>query len=111
ANRAAFLHVRKVAGMLARLYSRRRPCRAFAERDSAAPLRTAPVRGMISIQSIRQVAMSDSRNEPDDQIEQHEQWDANDPRRQKDCFAPPAEPCECYCLHCNRVFISDQIWF
>ena len=38
-------------------------------------------------------------------------WDADDPRRQKDQFAPPAQPCECYCLHCNRVFMSDQIWF
>ncbi len=28
-----------------------------------------------------------------------------------DCFAPPAEPCECYCLHCQRVFMSDGIWF
>jgi len=31
--------------------------------------------------------------------------------RRSDCFAPPAEPCECYCLHCNRVFMSDGIWF
>lgn len=38
-------------------------------------------------------------------------WDANDPRRQKDQFAPPAEPCECYCLHCQRTFMSDGIWF
>jgi hypothetical protein len=38
-------------------------------------------------------------------------WDANDPRRQKDQFSPPMEPCECYCLHCNRVFMSDEIWF
>jgi hypothetical protein len=38
-------------------------------------------------------------------------WDAHDARRQRDQFAPPAEPCECYCLHCNRVFMSDQIWF
>jgi len=38
-------------------------------------------------------------------------WDANDPRRQHDQMAPPAEPCECYCLHCGRVFMSDQIWF
>jgi hypothetical protein len=28
-----------------------------------------------------------------------------------DCFAPPPEPCECYCLHCQRLFMSDQIWF
>jgi len=38
-------------------------------------------------------------------------WDANDPRRQKDCFAPPAEPCECYCISCGRTFSSEQIWF
>ena len=38
-------------------------------------------------------------------------WDANDERRQKDHFAPPQEPCECYCLHCRRVFMSDGIWF
>jgi hypothetical protein len=46
---------------------------------------------------------------PDDD-DPAERWDANDPRRQKDCFAPPTEPCECYCLHCNRVFSSDEIW-
>ena len=31
--------------------------------------------------------------------------------KSSDCFAPPKEPCECYCLHCHRVFMSDQIWF
>ncbi len=36
--------------------------------------------------------------------------DAGDQQR-RDCFAPPQEPCECYCLHCNRVFMSDGIWF
>jgi hypothetical protein len=45
-----------------------------------------------------------------DEDDPAERWDANDPRRQKDCFAPPTEPCECYCLHCNRVFSSDEIW-
>jgi hypothetical protein len=39
------------------------------------------------------------------------EWDADDPRRQHDQFAPPAEPCECWCLHCRRTFMSDQIWF
>ena len=29
----------------------------------------------------------------------------------RDCFAPPKEPCECYCLHCQRTFMSDGIWF
>ena len=38
-------------------------------------------------------------------------WDADDERRQKDCFAPPKEPCECWCMHCRRVFMSDGIWF
>ena len=38
-------------------------------------------------------------------------WDAGDPRRRHDQFAPPADPCECYCLHCQRTFMSDQIWF
>jgi hypothetical protein len=28
-----------------------------------------------------------------------------------DPFAPPREPCECYCLHCRRVFMSTGIWF
>jgi hypothetical protein len=38
-------------------------------------------------------------------------WDADDQRRQKDCFAPPKDPCECWCMHCQRVFMSDRIWF
>jgi len=28
-----------------------------------------------------------------------------------DHFAAPAEPCECFCLHCQRTFMSDKIWF
>jgi hypothetical protein len=52
--------------------------------------------------------MSDSRSSeiPPDAGEDR---DATDPRR--DPFAPPAEPCECYCLHCQRVFMSDLMWF
>ncbi|CAN5547557.1 hypothetical protein BH09PLA1_BH09PLA1_35190 [soil metagenome] len=38
-------------------------------------------------------------------------WDADDERRRKDGFAPPKDPVECYCLHCQRTFMSDQIWF
>ncbi len=30
---------------------------------------------------------------------------------QSDCFKPPAEPCECYCLHCQRVVMSSDMWF
>ena len=47
---------------------------------------------------------------PDDG-EEGEPWDAHDERRQKDQMAPPAEPCECYCLHCGRTFLSDRMWF
>src|SRR5690242_19867896 len=28
-----------------------------------------------------------------------------------DPMAPPAEPCECFCLHCRRVFMSNEMWF
>ena len=38
-------------------------------------------------------------------------WDAHDARRRLDQFAPPQEPCECWCMHCRRVFMSDEIWF
>ena len=34
----------------------------------------------------------------------------SDPAR-ADCFAPPAEPCECYCLHCQRVVDSGDMWY
>jgi hypothetical protein len=30
---------------------------------------------------------------------------------QRDQMAPPDEPCECYCLHCGRTFMSDKMWF
>jgi hypothetical protein len=42
---------------------------------------------------------------------QGREWDADDPRRQNDQFAPPTVPCECFCLHCRRSFMSDRIWF
>src|SRR5687768_7596480 len=35
--------------------------------------------------------------------------DSFDPR--DDPMAPPREPCECYCLHCQRTFMSDEMWF
>ena len=38
-------------------------------------------------------------------------WDAGDPRRCRDQFAPPQDPCECWCMHCRRTFMSDGIWF
>jgi hypothetical protein len=28
-----------------------------------------------------------------------------------DPMAPPRDPCECYCLHCQRVFMSSDMWF
>ena len=46
-----------------------------------------------------------------DDDDPRERWDADDERRRKDCFAPPKDPVECYCLHCQRTFMSDQIWF
>jgi hypothetical protein len=42
---------------------------------------------------------------------EREAWDAHDPRRQEDQFAPPTEPCDCRCLHCHRTFSSNLIWF
>lgn len=38
-------------------------------------------------------------------------WDADDARRRDDQFAPPEVPCECWCMHCRRVFMSVGIWF
>ena len=37
--------------------------------------------------------------------------DPRDERVTDDCFAPPKIPCECYCLHCQRTFMSTGIWF
>lgn len=28
----------------------------------------------------------------------------------RDPMGPPKEPCECYCIHCGRVFMSDRMW-
>ena len=28
-----------------------------------------------------------------------------------DCFGPPAEPCECFCLHCRRTVLSSDMWY
>jgi hypothetical protein len=30
---------------------------------------------------------------------------------ERDPMGPPAEPCECWCMHCHRTFMSDGIWF
>jgi hypothetical protein len=53
----------------------------------------------------------DFNNPPDDETEREPAWDADDERRQRDQMAPPREPCECYCLHCHRTLMSDQMWF
>jgi hypothetical protein len=37
--------------------------------------------------------------------------DPRDERTTDDCFSPPKIPCECYCLHCQRTFMSSAIWF
>lgn len=54
--------------------------------------------------------MPDPMGEQSGPADEPEAWDKNDPRRQQDPMAPPTEPCECYCLHCGRVFMSDQMW-
>ena len=54
---------------------------------------------------------TDNSEEWEGEWEEDERWDANDPRRRHDQMAPPTEPCECYCLHCGRTFMSDQMWF
>lgn len=48
---------------------------------------------------------------PEDEHDPGKGWDAGNERRKKDCFAPPEVPCECWCMHCERVFMSDRIWF
>src|SRR5206468_3477256 len=61
-----------------------------------------------------EVPFTDAASEPVDfgpEEDPADRWDADDPRRQNDQMAPPAEPCECYCLHCGRTFMSDGIWF
>jgi len=37
--------------------------------------------------------------------------DPRDERQHDDPFGPPKIPCECYCLHCRRAFLSSEIWF
>ena len=37
--------------------------------------------------------------------------EATNPEGRRDPMGPPAEPCECFCLHCRRTFMSDQMWF
>ena len=38
--------------------------------------------------------------------------DANaSPAAAADPFRPPAEPCECFCMHCERVVDSAGMWF
>ncbi|MEA2710762.1 MAG: hypothetical protein QOF78_3363 [Phycisphaerales bacterium] len=37
--------------------------------------------------------------------------DLRDEREHDDPFGPPKIACECYCLHCRRIFMSSEIWF
>ena len=37
--------------------------------------------------------------------------DSDGERGHDDPFGPPKVPCECYCLHCRRTFMSSAIWF
>jgi hypothetical protein len=51
-------------------------------------------------------AIEPSRPEPDAAAENADGFDPH-----TDPMAPPREPCECYCLHCERVFMSSEMWF
>ncbi len=33
------------------------------------------------------------------------------PESADDPMGPPKEPCECWCMHCNRTFMSTEMWF
>src|SRR3954470_6282403 len=35
----------------------------------------------------------------------------DEPPEHDDAMAPPKEPCECWCMHCRRTFMSNQMWF
>lgn len=55
--------------------------------------------------------MSDGKEpkEPADATQRPES--AANEQEPRDPFGPPEVPCECFCLHCRRTFMSDQIWF
>ncbi len=54
----------------------------------------------------------DSPNRPTDRANEDDPLRDDDVPRvdPRDGFSPPAEPCECYCLHCGRTFGSEGIW-
>src|SRR5947209_7277370 len=47
----------------------------------------------------------------DDRGGDGEREDRRPDRVADDGMAPPRVPCECWCLHCHRTFMSDQMWF
>ena len=49
-------------------------------------------------------------DERQDSIDKPVESSAGDSLPGADPMAPPQTPCECYCLHCGRVFMSDQMW-
>ena len=71
------------------------------------------------------VMIDPTRRDGDDDLPRGQEADAaegsgegdEDPFRPEDrvnpddMMSPPKVPCECYCLHCNRTFMSDGIWF
>ncbi|HEX8911816.1 MAG TPA: hypothetical protein VF796_05610 [Humisphaera sp.] len=78
----------------------------------AVPLTPAPEpRGGDEDDADLLAALDDEALAAAEALDRRPRWDADDPRRRKDCFAPPADPCECHCLHCGRTFSSDGIWF
>jgi hypothetical protein len=76
------------------------------DRGSSAPQGADSIRPIVDDDDI---PFDDPAADDDDDL--RERWDADDERRQEDCFAPPKDPVECYCLHCQRTFMSDQMWF
>ena len=55
---------------------------------------------------------ADSDSDPDAPADpSSEPVDPRDARVNDDPFGPPRIPCQCYCLHCRRTFMSSEIWF
>src|SRR3954452_7150734 len=52
-----------------------------------------------------------SKGDDDDRATGRDPHDGQDDDPRRDAMAPPQVPCECWCLHCGRTFMSDQMWF
>lgn len=85
--------------------------------DTAPPADTSPSRGdtrgiVQSLSEALQDLSETSAGQPSKPTAARTdaRWDADDPRRRDDPFAPPTQVCECHCLHCGRTFSSEDIW-